>query len=635
MSAVENLSEEQRTELRESFDEFDLDGNGHITTKELGECLKKSGIQLPGYKLREIVEQIDTDKNMTIEFDEFVVMFANLKAKDIANSFQKAISKKEGIVNKSSTVAESAGIGIKHSYATEEKVAFVDFLNSKLAEDPDLEKLLPIESDGDQLFSKMEDGLILCKLINYSAPDTIDERAINKTKLKVFTKHENLTLAINSALAIGCNVVNIGAEDFSKGTPHLVLGLLWQIIRIGLFSKIDIHEVPGLYRLLHEGEDPEVLKRLSPEELLIRWVNYQMEQAGEPRRIANFSGDIKDSEVYIALLSQICPNDLKGDLQHVTLGPNHTKRAEGMLENADVMDCRAFVSANDVVKGNSKLNTAFVANLFNHFPCLEPPDEDFVEVEETREEKTYRNWMNSLGVKPRVNFIYSDLCDGLVILQLFDIANPGIVEWNRVTRGEKLQKLGGNMKRIENCNYCVELAGQMKMSTVGIAGSDINAGNEKLTLAVVWQLMRAYTLSILQKISRDLGEENPAPVTDERVVAWANEKLQAGGKDSTFRSFQDGTLSSGRTVLDLVDCIQPNSVNYDNYIAGKSFEEKLDNAKYAITMARKIGAPIYALPEDIVEVKPKMVMTVFACLMACDKAKEAAATRTESAQADE
>ncbi len=35
-------------------------------------------------------------------------------------------------------------------------------------------------------------------------------------------------------------------------------------------------------------------------------------------------------------------------------------------------------------------------------------------------------------------------------------------------------------------------------------------------------------------------------------------------------------------------------------------------------MARKIGARIYALPEDISEVKPKMVMTVFACLMARD-----------------
>lgn len=35
-------------------------------------------------------------------------------------------------------------------------------------------------------------------------------------------------------------------------------------------------------------------------------------------------------------------------------------------------------------------------------------------------------------------------------------------------------------------------------------------------------------------------------------------------------------------------------------------------------MARKTGARIYALPEDIAEVKHKMVMTVFACLMARD-----------------
>jgi len=32
-------------------------------------------------------------------------------------------------------------------------------------------------------------------------------------------------------------------------------------------------------------------------------------------------------------------------------------------------------------------------------------------------------------------------------------------------------------------------------------------------------------------------------------------------------------------------------------------------------MSRKIGARTYALPEDLVEVKPKMLLTVFACLM--------------------
>jgi len=47
-------------------------------------------------------------------------------------------------------------------------------------------------------------------------------------------------------------------------------------------------------------------------------------------------------------------------------------------------------------------------------------------------------------------------------------------------------------------------------------------------------------------------------------------------------------------------------------------EDNLANAKYAVSMARKVGARVYALPEDIAEVKSKMVMTVFACLMARD-----------------
>jgi plastin-3 len=69
-------------------------------------------------------------------------------------------------------------------------------------------------------------------VINHSCPDTIDERAINKKNLTLYTKHENLTLALYSAQSIGCNIVNIDAHDLAKGKPHLVLGLLWQIIRV-------------------------------------------------------------------------------------------------------------------------------------------------------------------------------------------------------------------------------------------------------------------------------------------------------------------------------------------------------------------------------------------------------------------
>jgi plastin-1 len=42
--------------------------------------------------------------------------------------------------------------------------------------------------------------LFFSKLINFAVPDTIDPRVINKgAKLSLFKKHENLTLAINSA----------------------------------------------------------------------------------------------------------------------------------------------------------------------------------------------------------------------------------------------------------------------------------------------------------------------------------------------------------------------------------------------------------------------------------------------------
>lgn len=39
-----------------------------------------------------------------------------------------------------------------------------------------------------------------------------------------------------------------------------------------------------------------------------------------------------------------------------------------MLQQAALLDCRQFVSPHDVTSGNSKLNLAFVANLFNMHP---------------------------------------------------------------------------------------------------------------------------------------------------------------------------------------------------------------------------------------------------------------------------
>lgn len=132
------------------------------------------------------------------------------------------------------------------------------------------------------------------KLINAAVPDTIDERVLNKGRtLSPFHKTENNNVMINSAKAIGCSVVNIGSQDIADGRPHLVLGLVWQIIKIGLLAKISLVHHPELFRLLQPGETLQELLLLAPDAILLRWVNHHLAAANQSRRMTNFSSDVQ------------------------------------------------------------------------------------------------------------------------------------------------------------------------------------------------------------------------------------------------------------------------------------------------------------------------------------------------------
>ncbi|XP_068570316.1 plastin-3-like [Cebidichthys violaceus] len=610
-----NVSAEEMEEIRESFQNVDVDGNGYICASELGDLFQKVGFSMPGYQIRELLRKLDRDNDSRINLEEFTAIFKEMKDDRMSQSFRKALNKKEGIlaIGGTSTISSE---GTQHSISEQERFAFANYINSSLEKDPDCKHVLPINPETEALFKAVADGIILCKLINLSVADTIDERTINKKKLTPFTTQENLNLALNSASAIGCQVVNIGAQDLKEGKPHLVLGLLWQIIKIGLFADIELSRNEAIAALLEEGESLEELMKLSPEELLLRWANFHLKKVG--MSISNFSGDIKDSKAYFHLLEQIAPDGSKEDVPRIEVDmtgiyeKDLMKRAECMLKQADRLGCRQFVTATDVVSGNAKLNMAFVATLFNKHPALtKPENQDWFLESETREERTFRNWMNSLGVSPHVHHIYGDLQDAMVILQLYErIKVP--VDWDSRVNHPPFKGIGGgHLKKMENCTYAVDLGKkEAGFSLVGIGGQDLYDGNQTLTLAVVWQLMRRYTLNVLE----DLGHGEVAG--DDLIVSWVNKTLAEAGKSSSIKSFKDKTIGTSIPVLDLIDAIQPQSVNFEVVQKGSlSDEDKLNNAKYAISMARKIGAKVYALPEDLVEINQKMVMTIFACLM--------------------
>jgi len=81
------------------------------------------------------------------------------------------------------------------------------------------------------------------------------------------------------------------------------LSLIWQIFKIILTEKINLKECPHLIRLKKEKETLEDLLKLSPEELLLRWLNFHLANAGSKRIATNFTKDLSDGEIYILVLN--------------------------------------------------------------------------------------------------------------------------------------------------------------------------------------------------------------------------------------------------------------------------------------------------------------------------------------------
>ncbi|KAL8277231.1 hypothetical protein RQP46_010404 [Phenoliferia psychrophenolica] len=649
------LSNEDVMALVNQFNSIDLDQTGRLpkstilTSLSSGATSSSPAGKYTYDQVRETLKTVSLDSSGAVELDDFVDLVSKLRGgagetagkvlrggalSGLVGGVGVAVAKQAPGTPQATTggkvLVQGSNSNITHSINEDERTEFTRHINQVLEGDVDIGHRIPIPLDTMQIFDECRDGLVLSKLINDAVPDTIDERVLNKASkshrrtpsstapapsgpkpINAFQMTENNNLVISSAKALGLSTVNIGASDLVEGREHLILGLIWQIIRRGLLAKIDIKLHPELYRLLDDGETLEQFLRLPPDQILLRWFNYHLKAANWPRRVANFSKDVADGENYTVLLNQLKPDHCsRAPLQERDL---HA-RAEQVLQNADAIGCRKYLTPTSLVNGNSKLNLAFVANLFNTWPCLEPLEEserpvieDF-DAEGEREARVFTLWLNSLDVDPGVYNLFEDLADGLVLLQAFDKIIPGSVTWRRV--GKSPLPLS-RFKAVENTNYAIELASANNMRMVGIQGSDLVDGSRTLTLGLVWQMMRRSVLSTMASLSKG-GRE----VTDSDIVRWANEKVKAGGKTSVMRSFKDPNLRNAKFFLDLLDSLKPGYVDYSLVYEGRDDEECKANAKLAISIARKLGSLIFIVAEDIVEVRPKLILTFVGALMA-------------------
>ena len=334
--------------------------------------------------------------------------------------------------------------GTKHSYSQEEKECFARVINETLKDDEICNKLklIPISVENEDLFEACNNGIIFCKLVNKIQKDTVDDRLLKDTKSNKFQTIEIINLSLSAIKSVGIKVISIDAELIMKGTGHLILGLLWQLVKIILVKDIDLKKVPEIVRLAQDDEEMNDLLALSPEALLIRWVNWHLKNSKSDRRVTNLGKDVADGEVYTRVLHSIDPSCIS--LSNLSNDPN--ERAREVLKSAEKLGIIPFISSSDITTGNLKLNTVFTAEIFNHRHGLPPLDEAETQefqsavlvdddVEGTREERSYRMWMNSLGIEGlHINNLYEEAKDGSILLKVMDKVQPGVVDWSKVEK---------------------------------------------------------------------------------------------------------------------------------------------------------------------------------------------------------
>ena len=97
--------------------------------------------------------------------------------------------------------------------------------------------------------------MLMIHLLNHIEKDCIDMRTVNKgSNLNIYKVRENLDQAFAVAKTM-IKVIGVDAQTFLDKTSYLMLGVLWQLVRLASMQAIQLADCPEIFRLLTDGEE--------------------------------------------------------------------------------------------------------------------------------------------------------------------------------------------------------------------------------------------------------------------------------------------------------------------------------------------------------------------------------------------
>jgi hypothetical protein len=266
-----------------------------------------------------------------------------------------------------------------------EVLTFSMWINAVLGEQPMLQDRLPldIEAEPSPLFGALKDGVLLCRLVNAVAPNALDDRAVDYTATtsKEAACKDNCRLALAAAQGAGAVFgKNVTADAIFKQRQVAILDLLWQILKISLVPKVSVRSsgIAGISRLAAAGEEVDDLLLVSPEQMLIRWINFQVDKCAQAtgqqalQHIDDFGKQLADGKVLCALVRTVAP-------EHANELPETADACEALGPEASItvalsaafsVGVPAWFSVEGIMAGNNRLQMALAAYLFGVAPNL-------------------------------------------------------------------------------------------------------------------------------------------------------------------------------------------------------------------------------------------------------------------------